>query len=224
MKNLFPITFFILLILFIILLYLDIPNRQLYTTMSMIPVLSIWFFSSGTFTKSTKIWMTLFFTFMFIGFSSSQLILRGENYIAKNTLINIIEYLFLIPVIIHLGLNKNKNLGDEIFKFLLVAVLALIYIMLFFELFSFFEQTIIFFRILQLGLLFRWTWKNPKIHPLVHQSQFIMIISNVLFVITYADLKTITEELFVLPIFLISKYMLVLGLIKSFQKKKFRIY
>ena len=192
--------------------------------MSMIPVLSIWFFSSGTFTKSTKIWMTLFFTFMFIGFSSSQLILRGENYIAKNTLINIIEYLFLIPVIIHLGLNKNKNLGDEIFKFLLVAVLALIYIMLFFELFSFFEQTIIFFRILQLGLLFGWTWKNPKIHPLVYQSQFIMIISNVLFVITYADLKTINEELFVLPIFLISKYMLVLGLIKSFQKKKFRIY
>jgi hypothetical protein len=161
---------------------------------------------------------------MFIGFSSSQLILRGENYIAKNTLINIIEYLFLIPVIIHLGLNKNKNLGDEIFKFLLVAVLALIYIMLFFELFSFFEQTIIFFRILQLGLLFGWTWKNPKIHPLVYQSQFIMIISNVLFVITYADLKTINEELFVLPIFLISKYMLVLGLIKSFQKKKFRIY
>lgn len=223
MKNLFPITFFVVLTLYIILTLLSIDNRQLFTTMSLIPILSLWFFSTCENSKSIKFWMTLAFTTMFIGFSTGQLVVRGQDYIAKSTLFEIAELLFLTPVIFNLGLNPEKKLKLEVFKFGFVAVLGLLFILLFFELFSFFEQTVVFFRILQLGLFFGWTWKNPKISFEVNLSLFILVFSYIVFILSYSNFVHISEELFVNPLFFISKYYLVSGLIKSFQKKQLNI-
>ncbi|MFN8431779.1 MAG: hypothetical protein U0V04_17490 [Spirosomataceae bacterium] len=218
MKNLFSITFYFVLTLYIILVNFDITNRQLFTTMSLIPILSLWFFAENEYPKNVKFWMTLVFTFMFIGFSTGQLITREEDFIAKNTIFDIAEFLFLMPVVFHLGLNQQKNITHEVLKFVIVAAISLLFILLFFELFSFPEQIVVFIRILQLGLFFGWTWRNPKIHSNVYISLFVLVLANILFILLYARILNFNEELFVTPTFFISKYLLVSGLINSFQR------
>jgi hypothetical protein len=160
--------------------------------------------------------------FTCLGLVVTHLLPYSDNYMQTTLIIYILEAQIQLFIITRFFYPKNKSMRDEFTKLIIIFSAGMIFIFLFFPMFSFAAQTIVFIRILQFSFFFAYTYKNKLLHRQIHWSVWVLLSSNIISVLFLYITASKMFHTLVMASFFTSKFLFVNGLIKSIILKKAR--
>ncbi len=160
-------------------------------------------------------WLTLSLFFTLVGLLTSHLIPKNAYYLSINSIVYFVEIQLQIMIVRHFFYSKNNILSEEIIKVIMVFTIGIAFIYLIFPLMDFWDQIIVFSRILQFSFLFAYIFKNRKLHYQIDISFWTILISNILSVVVLYVQVPYYYQLFANFLFFTSKIAFVNGLILS---------
>lgn len=162
--------------------------------------------------------------FTIIGLVVTHLLPYSDNYMHKTLVIYIFEAQIQLFIISRFFYPKNKSMRDEFTKLVIIFSAGMIFIFLFFPMFSFAAQTTVFIRILQFSFFFAYTYKNKLLNRQIHWSVWVLLFSNIISVLfLYITASKVLHTL-VMASFFTSKFLFVNGLIQSVITKKAKYF
>ncbi len=144
----------------------------------------------------------------------------GANYMQTTLIIYIIEAQIQLFIITHYFYPKDKSIKDEFMKLFIIFSLGMIFIYLFFPMFSFSTQTTVFIRILQFSFFIAYTYKNKLLHWQIHWSIWMLLFSNIISVLFLYISPSKIYHILVMASLFTSKFLFVNGIIQSLKIKK----
>lgn len=162
--------------------------------------------------------LSLFFAT--IGLLTSYLIPVNRYYITINSVVSFIEIQLQIFIIRSFFYSKTDKLSDEITKTVIVLSVGMAFIYLLFPMMDFWDQIVIFSRVLQFSFFFAYVFRNKNLHLQVELSFWTILISNILSVVVLYIQVHEFSNLFANFLFFVSKLLFIIGLLYSIKRKK----
>ena len=221
LKSKYIIFYFILAIVDIVAEYYNITSIVTFSRFLIVPAAFIGYLEYRAYTfQKIDIYLTISLLFISLGLFTSYLIPPNQYYITINSVIYFVEIQLQILIIRSFFYSKTNKISDEITKSIIVITVGIVFIYLLFPMMDFWDQIVVFSRVLQFSFFFAYVFRNKNLHLQIELSFWTILISNILSVIVlYIQVPGFTVFLANF-LFFTSKILLVNGLILSIQQKQ----